>query len=197
MKWYMGFVDIRGNEGKVLGWDVISWFQQSPYVHVFLIFDLPEGPIVYETSETLYLKRSLILRQAGSNLEIFEMPGDGTKAHEFCESLVGTPYSYFEFIGLGVLLLTERLANWLVWPIRWLVRKANGKENWTLLRLTFVGNPYATSVAYFCSEAALSAVKQADPNLFPNWWNYSSITPRIIMDYIVERQKTFKKVRLG
>lgn len=205
MKMFLGFLDITHATGKVpFGWTLISKWQNSPIVHVFVVFQLGEEHTVYETSETVYLKRPLRERMAGCKAHFFEVFGDTEAAHDYCEGLVSSavPYDYPSYIGFSILLGAEWLINKLIiTPVNWCYSKlakimcwANNKP-YPKLRLMFVANPFHSQKALFCSEAAINAVNKANTTL-PSWWQSAAVLPRQFYWFVLERDKEFPLTEL-
>lgn len=173
MRTQWGFVDATGKAGLNFGWDVITWIQNDPIVHTFMVFD----DMVYETTETVYSKRSLSERVAGCTLHLFDVPGDGSGALTFCESMLGAPYDYAGIAGLAPMLLAERVVNAMLWPYKKLM---GIKDEY---RLTFVGNPMHIKQAYYCAEAVVAASRKIKPNPVPDWWFGASVTAPQLMRF--------------
>ncbi len=190
MKAWVGFLDISKNTGKIpLGWSVISWVCNTPICHCLILFSNPEKPKgeweVFETTETRYEKRPLKERMSGCTVYFYPLEGDVQKAYDYCTEKLGVPYDYTGIAGLGLLLLAERVLNWLVWPLSFLVKG-------TTSRVAFVGNPLHMEKAYFCSEIAVGACRKAGMKL-PEWWLGESVTPhqfhRWFMDEGIKEDK--------
>ena len=177
MKARIGFVDTTGKKGKDFGWDAITFFQGNPIVHVFLVFDLGLNDVVYETTSTTYHKMWLGTRLAGCNIHLFDLPGDGTKAHAYCESILGTVYDYPGITGLGAMMLGERIINWIMWPYK----KLTGikKE----FHVIFVGNPLHVKSALYCAEATTIAIRKMGEDILPKWWKPESTTAPQMFKY--------------
>lgn len=177
MRFYLGFVEATSQRVEPIGWKIIRWFQDSPIVHCFMAFEIPnKGLMVYETTETTYQKRSYSERSQGCKIRLFELKGNAGKAFSYCEALLGTPYDYPGIAFLGLILFTERLVNWIAWPLLKLASLFNPGAT-PMLSFAVVGNPYHLQQFMFCSEAAYHACSIAGFPV-PRWWLGESITPR-------------------
>lgn len=181
MRGWVGFLDITENKGRVpIGWNVISWVSNSTIIHTFLLFEEPgslEDWPVYETSESFYMKRTLKERMSGCKAHFFPIVGDEIKARNYCEEHLGAPYDYPGIAGLGVMLLAERVLNWMVWPLKFLLQETPS--------VTFVGNPLHLERAYFCSEIAIGACRASGMKL-PGWWTNQSIAPHQFYQWLID-----------
>ena len=176
----IGFVDTTGATGKLpLGWRVIEWFQNSPIVHCFMVYKIDGVPWVYETTETTFQRRPLTERVAGTPVHLFDLEITTTQAdmaHTAADALMGSIYDYSGIAGLGLMLLTERVMNWLSWPVRKLFKLDDA-------RLVWINNPWHMQAAYFCSESVIKQLSSARYPL-PEWWtNGEFITPRQLFVY--------------
>jgi hypothetical protein len=190
----IGFVDVTGREGYNVGWDVISWFQDSPIVHVFLAFELAEGWVVYETSETVFGKRPLTERLTGNKCHLFYI-GETDKinvvpAQSFCETLIGKTYDYTGIAGLGLVLAAERLANLILWPVKkalaWF-----GNNKLPDFRFIIMPNPLQLNSAYFCTESTIIALKAAGLLNNDGHWLADAVPPRDLYTYIRDNPRQF------
>lgn len=189
----IGFVDSTdAPKPHPIGWDIISYFQQSNIVHVFVVI----GDEVYETTETFFHKTSLSSRMDGSKVRMFDVvglpEGGESAAREYAKTLIGVPYDYTGVSFLGIMLLAEKLCNFLAYPVRYLVAKANNKPTeW--MRLVFINNPYHIGKALFCSEAVYHILKNAGVAM-PPWWFGENVMPYQVFRFCLDRTDLFREV---
>lgn len=113
---YIGFVNadpaLLGRK-EPFGWKIIRWFQRSPIVHTFMVFqDGITAPLVYETTETVYDWTTLADRASGTPLILYRIEGLAyDRALSYCVMMLDTPYDYVSLIRLGITLLIKRLTG--------------------------------------------------------------------------------------
>lgn len=190
-RFWVGFVDVSEipKEQQNFGWRVISFVQGSPLVHAFLVFhnDTSQDPVVYETTETTYQKRSLSSRMENSNCVFYEINTcRAQKLQDKCEKKLGEIYDYSGIAGLGLLILAERALNFVFsFIVKWLYKQ-------TPKQVIIIGNPIHMKTASFCTEAIVDLCRSANFEIFPDWWESASITPDIMNRYMLSEPDTFK-----
>jgi hypothetical protein len=184
----LGFVNVSGvTRKRPVGWDIIAWFTSSPIVHAFVIFD----DTVFQTSEIAFEKISLSERLAGTPCNIFTvLKAEEKPAKEYAESLIGKLYDYPGALFMGIMGLSEKLVNWIAYPLRYLLSKAT-KEPIEMMRLAWLGNSYQMEGFYFCTEATYDILKQALVPL-PEWWKGSNVTPGQFYQYCLQHPELFQ-----
>lgn len=189
-EYYIGFVDAsNARPGHPIGWDIIRWFQDSPIVHCFMVYKIDGVHQCYQTTETKFDVESLVSRLSGTTCHIYPCRGDAKAAYEASRGLLSKPYDYPGIIGLGAMLIGERVLNWIFWPVNWLLAKLN-KSQIVKLRLAIVGNPAHLKQAYFCSESCILALQAAGVWL-PSWWQGNNVTPRQLHEFVVQHDELF------
>lgn len=112
----------KGTGGR-FGWKVISWFTDSKLVHVGIVFEVESGDAdyktkdlqVFETSDTVFVRRSWKERRSGSDIPVvFEVNPEAANLAQMyhrAQKLVGMPYDYSNLLGLAFGLIPQKLAN--------------------------------------------------------------------------------------
>jgi hypothetical protein len=191
----IGVVDVSNAKGsRPLGWDIIRWFQDSPYVHCFMVYNGQDGAVVYETTEYAFERRMLSSRMSGTPCRFWVASGDVAEAMATSVNAVGSFYDYTGIVGLGVMLAAERLMNWIIWPLGWLMQKLNAGQI-EKVRLAFIGNPYHLRSMFFCSESCVEALMAGGVEL-PTWWIGENVTPRMLVEYMQQHPKVFEEISL-
>lgn len=183
IKAYVGFIDISNvldKPGIPFGWRVIAKWQRSPIIHCFMAYGngITDPPDVYETTETIFQKRTLWDRIAGTPCVLFEvLEGDAAFMLTHSRSLMGQPYDYTAIAGLGVVLALEHATHWIFEQINKLLVKCNIPPLNDDYQFTFIGNPFHMSLAGFCSETVEATLRAGGAKL-PEWWVAESTMPR-------------------
>lgn len=187
MKYYLGFLDIQKSTKFDIGWEIIAAAQDSRLVHTFMVYELPEGLTVYETTNAFFDKQPLESRISTADVRLFELPGDATKALAFSEELLKkrTFYDYFGVVSLGLALFVERAVNLLAYPFRKLfgIKKP--------IKIPFTSNPLNMKRAEFCSESCIETMYRSIKDL-PFQIAASTVGPsQLYFDYILPNKQFF------
>jgi hypothetical protein len=183
----IGFVDITEvNRKGPPGWYIISWFTSSPIVHAFVVFD----DMVYQTSEIFFEKIPLSWRLMGTPCHIFTVVNPVEKeAKEYAETMIGKLYDYLGIAYMGLMTFTEKIINWIAYPVRLFLSKAN-KKPMEMFRVAWLGNSYQIDQAYFCTEATFHILTVAKVPM-PNWWEGYNVTPDQFYNYCKSHPELF------
>lgn len=152
-KLYVGFV--LPNKGQSFNYDAIQWFFNAKAVHIFIaIGETLETSTVFQTTKTLTSSQSFQTRKTFAPLEVYEvLDGSVDHALEWCVINLGVQYDYPGIVGLGFILLLEKLFNLILYPLRKL-----GAIDWVNIHAT---NPLHMNKWFYCSEYVVEALKAA------------------------------------
>lgn len=192
-KFWIGLVDISKSplHQQDFGSRIISFVSGSPLVHTFLVFqnDPEKNPIVYQTTNSVYERITLDKRMIDSDCFFYEIETcKALKLEEACIKILNSKYDYSGMLGIGLLLMAERVLNFIFYKlIKWLSIKDLNPE------VIVIGNPIHLKRSYFCSEVIVELCRRVKLDIFPDWWDASSISPAFMNKYLSSDPIRFKR----